>query len=128
MVTIDPILLHVAFQNIFSNAVKYSSEGDSVAISLLEKRNSVEISVQDTGIGIPKGEQHRMFERLFRAHNAAIVDTDGSGLGLYISKMVVETMGGSISFKSIEGEGTTFTVRLPLTKSKRRAKRPRRSE
>jgi len=109
----DPILLHIIFQNLFSNAVKYTRAGGSVRISLQEKRSSCEITVSDTGIGIPKKDQARIFERLFRAANVLKVDTDGNGLGLYISHMAIETLGGSLRFTSAENKGTTFVISLP---------------
>jgi PAS domain S-box-containing protein len=115
MVSIDPVLLHVIMQNLFSNAVKYSRQGDTVTIGFKQTARQIKITVADTGIGIPQGEQKRVFERLFRARNAVAIDTDGSGLGLYIAKMILEIMGGSITFKSKENEGTTFTITLPRT-------------
>ncbi|PIR49019.1 hypothetical protein COU80_01235 [Candidatus Peregrinibacteria bacterium CG10_big_fil_rev_8_21_14_0_10_55_24] len=109
----DPILLHVVFQNIFSNVLKYSKEGGNVNLRCSVNKQMITITVQDTGIGIPKEDQPRIFERLFRARNATKVDTDGSGLGLYISRMILETLGGKISFESEEGRGAQFTVVLP---------------
>jgi len=119
MIATDPILLHVVLQNLFSNAVKYSEKGNNVSMSLKKGNRFVEIEVKDSGMGIPQNEQERVFERLFRARNVREVDTGGSGLGLYISKMVVEIIGGTISFESSEGKGTTFTVRLPLTNTRK---------
>jgi two-component system sensor histidine kinase VicK len=108
----DPLLLHIAFQNLFSNAVKYSKAGQSIHITLKEEADYILISVKDEGIGIPKSEQKRIFWRLFRAKNAIKTDTEGNGLGLYISKMVIDVLGGKIAFTSEEGKGTTFTVKL----------------
>ncbi|MBU0766927.1 PAS domain-containing protein [Patescibacteria group bacterium] len=119
----DPILLHVVLQNLFSNAVKYTKEGGEVSISLKKNKDTVDIVVEDSGIGIPKDEQPRIFERLFRARNVQIVDTDGSGLGLYISKMVAENMGGKLSFESEEGKGTKFVLSLPMGNSDEGEKR-----
>lgn len=115
MVNTDPILLHIIFQNLFSNAVKYGKAGGQVKISMEPKKNGYEIHIQDDGIGIPKKSQSRIFERLFRAENALLSDTDGSGLGLYISRMVMENLCGSISFKSTENKGSIFTIKLPKT-------------
>jgi len=119
----DPILLHVILQNLFSNAVKYTKEGGKISVALKKNKEEMSISVKDTGMGIPKDEQPRIFERLFRARNVQAVDTDGSGLGLYISKMVAENMGGELSFVSEEGKGTTFTLSLPTEGCERRKKR-----
>ncbi|KKW40450.1 MAG: Sensor protein yycG [Candidatus Peregrinibacteria bacterium GW2011_GWA2_54_9] len=112
-VSTDVILLHIVLQNLFSNAVKYTLPGGQVEIALQEKPTAYEITVSDTGIGIPKGDQKRIFERLFRADNVRQLDTDGSGLGLYISRMVMDSLGGDIRFRSSEEKGTVFTVYLP---------------
>lgn len=110
----DATLLSIVMQNILSNAVKYSRGGGSVTITLAKTGRLAEIIVSDTGIGIPKHEQQHLFQKLFRADNVHKVDATGSGLGLYISKMVMETLGGSISLKSVENKGTVVTVRLPM--------------
>ncbi|HLD32668.1 MAG TPA: ATP-binding protein [Candidatus Peribacteraceae bacterium] len=112
-VSTDAILLHIVLQNLFSNSVKYTLPGGQVNIALHEGPSAYEITVSDTGIGIPKGDQKRIFERLFRADNVRQLDTDGSGLGLYISRMVMDNLGGSIRFKSSEEKGTAFTISLP---------------
>ena len=123
IISTDPILLYIILQNIFSNAVKYSEGGCQIDVSSKKVKNHIEISIQDNGIGIPGKDQKRIFERLFRAHNAVLLDTDGNGLGLYIARMITEVIGGKISFKSIEGKGTKFILRLPL----RPPKNPRHS-
>ncbi len=110
----DAVLLHVVFKNLFSNAVKYTQPGGEVGVRMRKLTSSIEVTVHDTGIGIPKADQPRIFQRLFRAHNAQTIDTDGNGLGLYISKMIIGSLGGEISFESTEGKGSAFTVRLPL--------------
>lgn len=109
----DPVLLHVVIQNLFSNAVKYTNSGGTITISLAEKENKVILTVKDTGIGIPSKDHENIFQRLFRAKNAKQSVADGSGLGLYISRMVLEILGGEIDFKSKEDAGTTFIVELP---------------
>ena len=112
-ITTDPILLHIVFQNLFSNAVKYTKAGGQVEISLKLKGKKYELIVSDSGIGIPKEDQERIFERLFRANNVRKMDTDGNGLGLYISRMVMDNLGGDIKFSSSEKNGTTFVITLP---------------
>jgi PAS domain S-box-containing protein len=114
----DPTLLSIVLQNILSNAVKYSSPGGSISITLRSGGRHVEISVEDDGIGIPKKEQEHIFQKLFRAKNARKVDATGSGLGLYISKMIMGTLGGTIGFQSKKKRGTVVTVRLPLRKGR----------
>jgi signal transduction histidine kinase len=72
------------------------------------------IEIEDKGVGIPKEQQHLMFTKLFRGDNVKKLDTEGSGLGLYILKLVVDKAGGQIHFDSTEGKGSIFRVSLPL--------------
>ncbi|MDD5041078.1 MAG: ATP-binding protein [Candidatus Peribacteraceae bacterium] len=114
----DPTFVQIILHNILSNAVKYSKAGGSIDVSLRLSDTQVSITVQDTGLGIPETEQRYLFTRLFRASNATKADTTGSGLGLYISRMLAEQLKGRISFLSTEGKGTSFTLELPLGASK----------
>jgi two-component system sensor histidine kinase VicK len=114
----DETLFSIVMQNILSNAVKYSKQSGQIVVTLDVRRGSAVILVEDSGIGIPEKEQQHLFQKLFRAENVHKVDATGSGLGLFISKMVMETLGGSISLKSKEGKGTTVTVRLPMKRGK----------
>lgn len=109
----DPTLLRIVLQNLFSNALKYSEKGSTVELTMSFTKRSVVISVKDRGLGIPAAEQPRVFQKFFRAKNVRRMQTDGSGLGLYISKTILEGLGGTIRFRSHEKEGTTFTVTLP---------------
>jgi signal transduction histidine kinase len=77
-------------------------------------RELVYLSVKDSGIGIPKDEQPRIFEKLHRASNAEALVPDGTGLGLYLVKTILDKVGGGISFESVEGKGTTFFVTIPF--------------
>lgn len=113
MVT-DPTFVQIILHNILSNAVKYSHEGGSIIVSLAQNDVRLSITVQDTGLGIPEKEQRYLFTRLFRASNATKVDTTGSGLGLYISRLLAEQLKGRIFFLSTEGRGTSFTLELPV--------------
>jgi signal transduction histidine kinase len=100
--------------NLVDNAVKYTPEGGKVRITLRQvNAKEVELGVEDSGIGIPEDEQRHVFERFFRASNAVRERAEGSGLGLAIVKSIVEAHGGSISFTSQPGHGTSFVVRLP---------------
>ncbi len=112
----DPVLLHVVLQNLISNAVKYSPKGTVVAISVERRGEQAYLVVKDEGIGIPAAEQTRIFEKFFRAQNVRRIDTDGNGLGLYISKSIVDRLGGTLTFVSKENKGATFTVTLPVAK------------
>lgn len=100
--------------NLLTNAVRYNCPGGRVAIALRREPDAAVLEVADTGIGIPEKDRPRIFERFFRAEPTLSRDRGGCGLGLAISKWIVEAHGGLISFSSREGEGTTFTVRLPL--------------
>jgi PAS domain S-box-containing protein len=116
----DPKLIRIVFQNILSNAVKYTPEGGSVRLQVETTGEKLLITVSDTGYGIPKDQQEKIFEKLFRADNVRERDTEGTGLGLYIVKSIVEESGGRIWFESAENKGTTFYVELPLSGMKAR--------
>lgn len=123
----DPKLLRMVVQNLLSNAVKYTADKGSV-LAIVRPANSRDVhaaklpvegsyvlfSVKDNGYGIPPEQQKHIFEKLFRADNVRKLDVEGTGLGLYIVKQVVETMGGRVWFESHEGVGTTFSVVLPI--------------
>ncbi|MBU1045612.1 PAS domain-containing protein [Patescibacteria group bacterium] len=105
--------LTLAIKNIIENAIFYTDPGGSVEVSLTRKKDKVELSVKDSGIGIPKDQQDRVFTKFFRADNAVRKETEGTGLGLFIAKNVMESHKGKISFVSAEKKGTTFTISLP---------------
>ncbi len=113
----DTNLVRMVLQNLISNAIKYTPEGGRVECEITEtgaRRGTVFIRVSDTGIGIPKDAQEHIFKKLYRAPNAQQYVTDGTGLGLYVVKTVVEKVHGGITFESKEGKGTSFYVSLPL--------------
>jgi two-component system, OmpR family, phosphate regulon sensor histidine kinase PhoR len=112
-VFIDPNSLHIIVQNLVSNAVKYSAKGKQIAISLQQQTSSAVVEVRDEGAGIPLSEQTRIFSKLFRASNAQRVAPDGSGLGLYVTKAMIERAGGKISFESTEKKGSVFYAIIP---------------
>lgn len=108
----DPELLGLILQNIISNAIKYSHDGGDVVVRMNDKNGTLAITIEDHGIGIPKKDQTKIFEKLFRADNAREVDTDGNGLGLYIAKIAADALKTKIEVTSEEGKGTTFTLTL----------------
>jgi len=109
---LDRRLMRMTLENLLSNAVKYTPEKGSVELRVTVKDSVLEYIVKDTGCGIPKAEQKKMFTKLFRASN--VLNVSGNGFGLFVAKGAVEAQGGSISFVSAEGEGTAFTVAVPL--------------
>lgn len=117
-VYIDPDSMRSAIQNIVDNAIKYTATNGKIIIDIEEAGDKLQVSVADNGIGIPEGEKNYIFDRFFRAQNAVKYQTNGSGLGLYISKMVVEKNGGRIWFESEPGKGTTVYFTVPKAKSK----------
>ena len=101
--------------NLVSNAVKYTLPNGSVRVEMIEDGAQITMRVQDSGMGIPIEEQDAVFSKMFRASNARAQITDGTGLGLYIVKEAVKVLKGTISFTSVEAQGTTFTIVFPKT-------------
>ena len=106
--------LALAVGNLVSNAIRYSSAGDRIAVGLVREADSVRLFVTDTGAGIPKRSINRVFERFYRVDVARSRETGGTGLGLAIVKHVAEAHGGSVSVESELGVGSTFHLVLPL--------------
>jgi PAS domain S-box-containing protein len=117
---LDPNLLRIVFQNLITNAVKYTGKGGKVVVSSRVSGKYLEVSVSDNGIGIPEDQKNKIFSKLFRASNAQEQDSSGSGLGLYIVKSIIEESGGKIWFESEEKKGTTFYFTIPLTGMKKK--------
>jgi len=113
-ILVDVEKIQLAVQNLLENALHYTPKGGRVTVEVSHDAKEVQISFIDTGIGIPQEQQHRVFEKFFRAANARKVDTEGSGLGLYLAHNIVETHGGKSWFESQEGKGSTFTFSLPF--------------
>jgi len=113
-VKLDREKIGLVLQNLIENAIHYTLPGGKVTVSLKRVKNEIEVSVADTGIGIPKEQQRRVFTKFFRAANAIRMETGGTGLGLYITKNIIEAHGGEIWFESKEGKGATFRFTLPI--------------
>jgi signal transduction histidine kinase len=116
LVKVDVEGIKTVVENLLDNALRYTQEGGKIEISLTTPvtETEVQFSIKDNGIGIPEDQKERIFTRFFRASNAVKKETEGSGLGLYISKNIIEAHGGKIWFESKEGEGTTFYFSLPI--------------
>jgi PAS domain S-box-containing protein len=112
---IDAPLMVMVIDNLVSNAIKYTPEKGTIKLSIKQWGDNFRIDVTDTGYGIPQAQQDKIFSKLFRADNVLAHDTEGTGLGLYIAKSVIEAAGGEISFMSKENVGTTFSVIIPKT-------------
>lgn len=101
------------FGNLIDNAIKYSSEGGAIHVSASVKGDFVEVSIDDHGIGMPSNVVSNLFQKFYRSHRSRET-VSGTGIGLYISKAIVESHGGTISVRSEEGKGSTFSVLLPI--------------
>ncbi len=111
-VNIDPEKMWTVLQNLIENAVKYTINEGSITITIREEAGKAHVSVEDSGIGVPKEQQKNLFERFFRAKNAVKLDSSGSGLGLYITKNIVEKHGGTIWFEE-KNPGSAFHFTIP---------------
>ena len=109
----DEKIIELTLSNLIHNAIKYSSENSVIAIKVSQDLDITTLEIIDDGIGIPKIDQKNIFNRYFRAENALL--TEGTGIGLNISKTHIENLGGSINFESEENKGTTFTISIPNT-------------
>ncbi len=118
LVLTDPEKIKLVFQNLIENAVKYTPEKGSINIELKSSDKKVFFKIQDTGVGIPKKEQDRIFGKFFRGSNVIKMETQGNGLGLFIVKNIIEAHGGKIWFESEENKGTTFYFEIPIESRK----------
>ena len=112
---IDEAKIRQVIMNFADNALYYSKPGSAISIELKKEGDSVLFTVKDTGIGVPVEEQGHLFTKFYRAANARKQRPDGTGVGLYLAKRVVLAHGGSIVFDSVEGKGSTFGFRLPIS-------------
>lgn len=113
-VKIDKSKMEIVFQKLIENAIKYSLKGGEISITLEKDDKNVIFKIKDYGAGIPKDQQERIFSKFFRGSNAVKLETDGTGLGLYTTKSIINSHKGKIWFESVEGEGTTFYFTIPI--------------
>jgi two-component system sensor histidine kinase SenX3 len=104
-----------ALMNLLDNAIKYSGPGQSIEVGAQVEGDRLELVVRDHGIGIPTRDLERIFERFYRVDRARSRDTGGTGLGLAIVRHVVQAHGGEVTVTSSEGEGSTFTIQVPIS-------------
>lgn len=112
-IAVDSASMSEVFSNLIDNAIKYSSEGGAINVTAGVTGDFVDISVQDHGIGMPENVVGNLFQKFYRSHRSRET-VAGTGIGLYISKAIVESHGGTISVRSEDGKGSTFTVSLPI--------------
>jgi len=114
LINIDEKLIRQIYINLLTNAIKYSPQNSSVDVLISIDHENLISKVIDSGYGIPINEQHKIFDKFFRATNIIKKETDGNGLGLYLAKSIIESSGGKIWFESKENNGSTFSFSIPL--------------
>jgi signal transduction histidine kinase len=114
----DKEKIRIVVQNLLENSIKYSNDESKIFITVGKMDdNFVEISIKDTGIGISKTGQTKVFDKFYRDDNAQKKEAVGSGIGLYTSKKIVEKHGGKIWFETAENQGSTFFFTIPIWKN-----------
>lgn len=106
-------LLRQVVINLLSNAIKYTPVGAKIKIQLSYESENLHWAIRDSGIGIPKPAMGKLFKKFYRAGNALAVETEGTGLGLYLVRLIIEKLGGNVWCESDEGTGSTFQFVLP---------------
>jgi PAS domain S-box-containing protein len=115
-VSLDKDRFRQVIVNILNNAVKYSAQADKVVVTLMKDSKSVKVSVRDFGIGIPREKQEKIFDRFYQVSDSKGYTFSGLGLGLYISREIIEKHSGTLRVDSEEGKGSTFTISIPSVK------------
>ncbi|RJQ36886.1 PAS domain-containing protein [Candidatus Parcubacteria bacterium] len=109
----DPERMALVFNNLLENSLRYTNKGGRVSVRLADEEKQVRVDVADTGVGIPKDQMPKLFTKFFRADNVVRMQTEGTGLGLFIVKNIVAAHNGDIALQSQENVGTTITITLP---------------
>jgi signal transduction histidine kinase len=117
MVYADKLKLHYVFSKFLHNAMSYTHEGGRVSLRAERDGSQVRFEVHDSGVGIPPDEQRQIFSKFFRASNANLMQPNASGVGLFVTRNLVEAHGGKVGFSSVEGRGTVFHFTLPASET-----------
>jgi len=115
IIQFDKNILRTTIENLVTNAIRYTAEGGVITASLEKQDKEILIKIADNGCGIPEKDKDKIFSKLFRAENAKLISADGTGLGLYLVKSLLDKVGSRIWFKSELDKGTTFFVAIPTT-------------
>lgn len=110
----DERKMRVVVDNLIGNAIKYSKEGGKIEVKLKKEDDHIIFSVRDWGVGIPRYQHRKVFEKFFRTRNESRYRTDGVGIGLYLARAIVKHCGGDVWFESEAGQGSTFFFSLPI--------------
>ena len=113
-ISLDPKLIHNVLVNLISNAIKYTEKFGLVELAVSRQQDQIFVRVSDNGVGIPEIDQEQIFDKFYRGENVVNLNVDGTGLGLYWNKQIIEASGGKIWFESKLGKGTTFWFSLPI--------------
>jgi signal transduction histidine kinase len=113
----DAVQLGEALSNLIVNALKYTPEGGRILVSLVQNRTRANVTIEDTGFGIPLEQQEKLFQPFFRADTPATKNVEGTGLGLHLVKNIVERHFGRVHFQSNEGAGSSFGFEIPIVQS-----------
>jgi signal transduction histidine kinase len=113
-ILIDSAQIKLVIENLLNNSIRYTKNKGKVEVKLQKKDNELFFEIKDNGAGIPNEDQKYIFQKFFRAGNASRYQPQGTGLGLYITRSIIENSRGKISFKSEEGKGSTFWFTLPI--------------
>ena len=111
---VDPQGISLVLHNLIDNAVRYTKKEGHVQIKLFKKGKNIRCEVKDDGVGIPKEDQKKIFQKFFRSQNVMKYQTEGTGLGLFIAKAIIKGSKGNIGFNSQENKGSTFWFELPI--------------